>query len=110
MTEYYPHHWKIMRIENDDDEVLYKVLGGWSGGYLDGDSWRINSGIAYTSYLEEDDCYLFHGHSGSIYKCHVGAERMSMAQAGIWVKIQGLYGDKITLIDMVDLPQELLPL
>lgn len=64
---YCPDRWLIVRFKKDN-QTIYKVLGGWSGGYLDGDSWRLNSGIKN---IEEDgDYYLFKGFSGSVYKCH----------------------------------------
>lgn len=46
----------------------YRVFGTWAGGYLDGDRWKLNSGI---STVEQDaDFYYFIGLSGSCYKCH----------------------------------------
>lgn len=67
MNEYKPDRWIILKITNGE-KVIYKVMGGWYGGYLGADSWRINSGI---SKVELDgDTYNFHGHSGSIYLCH----------------------------------------
>jgi len=46
MSEYNPDSWVIIKITVPDQKTIYKVLGGWSGGYLDGDSWQLNSGIA----------------------------------------------------------------
>lgn len=61
-----PERWVVVKIENDSP--YYKVFGSWAGGYLDGDRWRMNSGIAR---VEEDlDYYYFYGHSGSCYQCH----------------------------------------
>jgi hypothetical protein len=60
-------HWQIVKIGE-----TYKVFASWSGGYLDGDSWRLNSGIE--SVDVDGDYYLFHGYSGSIYKCHKDME------------------------------------
>ena len=72
LQPYTPDNWVIVEIA-DKDTTFYKVLGGWSGGYLDGDSWRMNSGI--TEVDEKEDCYLFHGQSGSVYKCWKEAEK-----------------------------------
>ncbi len=36
-------------------------------GYLDGESWKLNSGIKRVE--ETDDKYIFHGVSGSEYHC-----------------------------------------
>ena len=62
-----PQRWVIVAFEKEK-EKYYKVFGSWAGGYLDGDSWRMNSGITK---VEEDDSHLyFYGLSGSCYKCH----------------------------------------
>lgn len=67
MTEYNPHRWLVIKIDTDDGPV-YKVFGTWLGGYIDGDSWKLNSGV---SSVETDGEYLlFHGFSGSVYRVH----------------------------------------
>jgi hypothetical protein len=61
-----PDRWLIIDCEGNG---LYKVFATWHGGYLDGDSWRLNSGI--DGDVEVDGDYLlFKGYSGSVYKCH----------------------------------------
>jgi len=66
---YKPDLWMIVKFnEGTDNKVYYRVLASWQGGYLDGDSWRMNSGI--TKAEQEGDYTLFHGSSGSIYRCH----------------------------------------
>lgn len=66
MYLYKPEEWLIVKIIGDDSH--YRVFGSWRGGYVSGDSWRMNSGI--TSVEKEGDYFLFYGKSGSIYKCH----------------------------------------
>ena len=78
MTE--PHNWVIIKTPD-----CYKVLGGWSGGYLDGDSWQLNSGIK--SVTEDQDYYYFKGWSSSIYKCRKLNWRVTMAMGGILDKL-----------------------
>ena len=39
-----PDKWVIIKI-GSDSESSFKVFGSWAGGYLDGDRWRLNSGI-----------------------------------------------------------------
>jgi len=63
---YIPDKWMLVHIGGDDPH--YRVFGSWYGGYLHGDSWRMNSGI--TRCDEEGDYYVFHGSSGSQYRCH----------------------------------------
>jgi len=62
---YSPDSWCIVKINGTDPH--YRVFGSWSGGYLDGDSWRLNSGIKSVS--EDDEYYYFYGSTGSVYRC-----------------------------------------
>lgn len=81
--EYTPDNWVILKIkEGKYDPGFYKVLAGWSGGYLDGDSWRMNSGI--TEMKQDGDYYEFYGSSGSCYRCHKKGYRLTMANGGVY--------------------------
>jgi len=62
-----PEHWVILKLPYED-EIIYKVFAGWRGGYLDGDRWKMNSGVVKVE--SDDDYYYFYGYSGSCYKCH----------------------------------------
>lgn len=62
-----PEKWAVIKLLYKD-ENLYKVFGSWSGGYLDSDHWKLNSGIK--SIEEDGDFYFIEGWSGSWYKCH----------------------------------------
>ena len=99
MSEYTPDNWVILKIkEGKYDKGLYKVLGGWSGGYLDGDSWRMNSGI--TGVEKQAHLYGFYGSSGSVYWCHQGSYRLTMANAGVYnsLKENEAFEGQITLM------------
>ena len=63
-----PDRWVVVKIDNNIDAPFYKVFATWAGGYLDGDRWKLNSGIK--SVESDEDYYYFIGHSGSCYKCH----------------------------------------
>ena len=67
---YEPDYFLILRIKTPDD-VIYKVFATWKGGYINGDSWKINSGITKVEVI--DNYYVFHGHTSSVYKCHKGS-------------------------------------
>ena len=67
MREYKPDKWVILKIKTSLG-IIYKVMGGWYGGYTGSDTWRINSGI--TKVELEGDVYKFYGSSGSVYLCH----------------------------------------
>lgn len=66
VTNYYPEEWVIVKITGTDPH--YRIFGSWRGGFATSDSWRLNSGVV--SCTQEEDCYVFHGHSGSTYTCH----------------------------------------
>lgn len=68
MNYYAPDKWVVVKIEGKEVALTYKVFACFYGGYLNGDSWKMNSGI--TKVTKEEDCYLFEGYSGSVYKCH----------------------------------------
>ena len=96
MSEYTPDNWVVIKFTQQvksgntgygrTERVFYKVLGGWSGGYLDGDSWRLNSGIVDVE--ETTDSYIFIGGSGSRYICNKTQECLRMNTAGIWKQMQ----------------------
>jgi hypothetical protein len=65
-VDYCPDGWVIIKFPKDD----YRVFGGWFGGYLDSDHYRINSGCVKTAL--DDKGWIVHGDSGSIY--FVGTE------------------------------------
>lgn len=96
MSEYTPDSWVIIKIKDIEDKEFYKVLAGWSGGYLDGDSWRMNSGIDKVEF--DGEYYSFIGQSGSVYKCHKGGESMRMSMSGTWAKLKKNFPDNVELV------------
>lgn len=68
MNIYNPDKWLLLEITPEDSGTYLKVFGTWGGGYLSGDSFRINSGIE--SITQDDEYYYFRGYSGSVYKCY----------------------------------------
>lgn len=68
MGEYVPDLWMLVKITNPEGESHYRVFASWYGGYLGSDSWKLNSGI--TQFDEDENFYLFHGSSGSVYRCN----------------------------------------
>jgi hypothetical protein len=71
MNEYFPDQWMLVKIGGTDPH--YRVFGSWSGGYLDGDSWRLNSGVVRCEESSEyPNHYAMVGHTGSVYMCNKG--------------------------------------
>jgi hypothetical protein len=70
MTTYHvPEEWILIKILGGSPH--YRVFASWRGGYITGDRWQMNSGIKSVTF--EDDCYLFYGASGSVYRCNKNA-------------------------------------
>lgn len=91
-----PDSWVVLKITTET-EVIYKVLAGWSGGYLYyGDSWRLNSGISIV--FERKDQIDFYGNSGSLYVCQKGTYGLRMGTAGIYNDLVSQFGDKIEMM------------
>lgn len=95
MSNYEPYKWTIIGADgmkegfkSNKNECL-KVLASFKGGYLDGDSWRLSSGIE--SVVEKEHHYEIKNHSGSVYKCAKGAEGFTVYTATIFAEWQGAY-------------------
>jgi len=96
---YFPDNWVVLKIKSGKfDRGFYKVLAGWSGGYLNGDAWRMNSGI--TKVTEEGDHLKFWGSSGSCYVCRKKSYRLTMANMGVYNSLKEKEGfeGQITLM------------
>lgn len=87
MNEHNPDNWVVLKIkEGKGTFPYYKVLAGWSGGYTQGDSWRMNSGI--TSVEKQAYLYGFYGWSGSVYWCHQSSYGLTFDTAGVYNRLR----------------------
>ena len=95
--DYHPDSWVVIKIITEETlnssntayiegRTYYKVLGGWSGGYLSSDCWRLNSGINLV--FDHEDEFHFYGHSGSNYICLKDTYGLRMSTAGIFKQMQ----------------------
>ena len=90
---YTPDNWVLIKISTPK-ETFYKVLGGWSGSYLYGSNWRLNSGIKEMVFNEEENYYEARGYSGSSYILSPESEGQRMATAGIVEQLQSQAKEK----------------
>jgi hypothetical protein len=81
MSTHTPNKWLVIQMGD-----VKKVLGGWSGGYLDSDNWRLSSGVK--SIEEDGEYYLIHNHSGSVYNCRKGSEGVTSLSSSILEQIK----------------------
>jgi len=94
---YIPDNWVVLKINVPDIPPAYKVLAGWSGGYLDSDSWRMNSGITRVE-RPGDGWNLFYGASGSCYECHEKHYGLRLNISGIYEQLVSRFGDGVELM------------
>ena len=95
-----PDRWVVLKIFSVSDGTFYRVLGSWYGGYLYGDSWRLNSGIKRVEKTE--DSFLFYGVSGSCYECRINNYGMHLESSGVVEQLKNARGDIVVEV----LPQE----
>ena len=94
MTDYNPDNWVVIKMGVDDPH--YRVLAGWSGSYLNGHSWRMNSGI--TRVEDAGERFNFYGSSGSCYNCHKDLYRLRMNNFHVWNQLKELHSDKVEMM------------
>ena len=108
MTDYHPDNWVVIKFTQQVKsgntgygrtvKEFYKVLGGWSGGYLGSDNWRLNSGIVDVE--ETTYSFIFIGGSGSRYICDKTQECLRMNTADIWKQMQEASADTLGRIKL----------
>lgn len=98
MTEYYPNCWVVIRMHYKE-EVVYKVLGGWSGNYTQGDSWRLNSGIKKAEYDIAKDVWKFYGSSGSVYVCQPDQYKLGLSTYPVWNQMLEKHPNNVRLLE-----------
>jgi hypothetical protein len=75
MSNYYPDKWVLVEIDSTKHGKITKVLASWYGGYMNGDSWKLSSGV--NKITKTDSGYEFLNDSGSVYFCHKEGYGMS---------------------------------
>jgi hypothetical protein len=78
------------------------VLGGWSGGYLDGNSWKLSSGTNGFDYDHETFCYHFPQVSGSTYICCASSYGFTGFTSSILAGWHRKLGEDAHLIEVMD--------
>lgn len=96
---YTADNWVIAKI-TVNNETIYKLIVGYSGSYLYGSSWRINSGI--TSVEEDETHFYFHGSSGSVYKSYKDGYGITQAMLEPIQKLQNLVKEVDILPETTD--------
>lgn len=81
MNTYTPNTWSILLFDSPTYGKIHKVFAWWRGGYTQGDSWKLSSGMK--DLVDEGGFYSSMQESGSIYKLYKKQEALSTYQIGI---------------------------
>ena len=93
--KYHPDGWKLVKMTNLNSETHYRVFAVWRGGYLSGDSWKLNSGVTEATF--NDLAYEFTGSSGSIYHCNIDSYGLSYYGESVLDNLIEKYKDSVTI-------------
>lgn len=98
-----PDRWMVIRLESVEkpNNVHYRVFATWGGGYTQGQSWKLNSGISSVQYT--DPYFHFKGDSGSVYTCH--KESYGAFSYGLSV-LSGMIEDSKQDVSITVMPEE----
>lgn len=88
----------VIKVSPPDEEPFNKVFLTQSGGFMSGDSWRLNSGIKEV--IDEGSYRIFVGESGSRYKVHkYGYGVAGVSNYGVLEEFKKRWGDKFSVYD-----------
>ena len=94
-----PDSWVIIEV-NHEGEQFQKILSGWSGSYLYGDSWRLSSKIKEMNIDIDSDKIVVYTESGSWYNLYKSYQGLQMSNAGIYNELKEKYGDNVEIVEL----------
>lgn len=98
-----PDNWVIVEIQDPIHPgmpPIQKIISGWSGSYLYGDSWRVSSSIKQLDIKINQDFFTVETNSGSTYTLWKSRQGLRMSNSGIYNELKEKFGDKIELIKL----------
>jgi hypothetical protein len=94
-----PNSWVIVEITHKGQKYK-KIVSGWSGGYLDGDSWRLSSNIKNVNKTHSEFYAVVETFSGSVYNLYYQANELRMSNSGIYNQLKEQFGDNVEIIEL----------
>jgi len=94
-----PNSWVIIEV-NHEGKQFQKILSGWSGGYLYGDSWRMSSPIKNLEIDIDSEWIIATTESGSTYRLLKESQGLRMSNAGIWNQLKEKFGDAVEIVEL----------
>ena len=95
----FPDSWVLLEI-NHNGEQLQKILAGWSGSYLYGDSWRMSSPIAELDIKINSKWITATTESGSTYNLSKHHQGLRMSIAGVYNQLKEKFGDSMEIVEL----------
>lgn len=109
MTSIYtPNNWQLVHvIPKDTSAAYYRILAGWSGSFIYGNSWKLSSGCEQV--IDEGDSWRVPQSSGSVYILSKNSEKPSVATVGVLKSVMQQNTDVVLeVISMKDFVQNLI--
>lgn len=97
---YNPDCWVILRFTSKEYGVVDKILAGFGGGYTQGSSWKLNSGI--TKVEDMGEYYAVTGYTGSVYHCYKHHQGLRLAIANVYQSMLDRFNNSEASIEMLD--------
>ena len=94
-----PDAWVIIEV-NHEGKQFQKILSGWSGSYLYGDSWRMSSPIKEINIDVNKDYITVETDSGSVYNLPKVYQGLRMSNAGIYNELKERFGDSVRIVEL----------
>jgi hypothetical protein len=98
-----PDAWVILEIQDlihPGMPPMQKILSGWSGSYLYGDSWRLSSRIKTMSIDVNKDYITVETDSGSVYNLFKDYQGLRMSNAGTYNELKERFGDAVEIVEL----------
>jgi len=103
MNYYEPDSAVVIKISDRENKTHYRVFGAYLGSYLQGSSYRINSGITKVKY--DDFYFYFEGESGSVYKCRIAEPRLDAYCNNILQQICEHIKGELGSVEVINMPE-----
>ena len=91
-----PDAWVIIEVDGE----FQKILAGWSGSYLYGDSWRMSSPIKELNIDINKDYITATTDSGSEYTLFRQYQGLRMSNSGIYNELKEKFKDRIEMVEL----------
>lgn len=94
-----PDSWVIIEV-NHEGKQFQKILAGWSGSYLYGDSWRMSSPIREMNIGINKEYMIVETDSGSVYNLRKDYQGLRMSNSGIYNQLKEKFGDAVEIVNV----------